>query len=265
MVDRELVLLDAQDKKFEVSQGDVREELEEIFGPNVMLNLDNAGLTYDEAFSILKNEITIRRMLYMQVRQKVMATIAPQDIRALYDKYREKKGDEKECHWSCITVKNVTQDGLKEVADELYFLLTQDQVPASDLETVLQKKGLLTEGMEVTISPLFTQKSGEIAENLQELFFSMKEGEWSKPQKLASRRGFESMRLYHIEKCQAADVETFESKELELREALIESRMEEKTKEYYKELEALYTISKDEIEKELPETFQPFELYDDRE
>src|SRR5262249_45381970 len=85
LIYRELMLADAEAKGFPMSSGDVREELEEIFGPDVMLNLDNAGLTLDEAWQMVKADITIRRMLYYQVRMRVTPQITPSEIRKAYD------------------------------------------------------------------------------------------------------------------------------------------------------------------------------------
>ena len=62
LIDRELMIADSEEKGFPISSGDVREELEEIFGPDVMFNLDNAGLTLDEAWQMVKADIIIRRM-----------------------------------------------------------------------------------------------------------------------------------------------------------------------------------------------------------
>ncbi|MBA3815063.1 MAG: SurA N-terminal domain-containing protein, partial [Parachlamydiaceae bacterium] len=41
IIDKELILADAQDAKIPISAGDVRQEMEVLFGPNIISNLDN--------------------------------------------------------------------------------------------------------------------------------------------------------------------------------------------------------------------------------
>ena len=48
MVDNELIISDANDKEIKVTDGEVREVMEERFGPNVMQTLDKIGLTYEK-------------------------------------------------------------------------------------------------------------------------------------------------------------------------------------------------------------------------
>ena len=259
MTDRELVLLDAEDKKFEVSSGDVREELEEIFGPQVMINLDSVGLTQDEAWKLLKEEIIIRRMLQMQVRAAVFSQITPSDIRSAYDEYVQKSSQEKECTWSCITVKSTDIDEAHTIAQTAYTMLTEDKTPREELHQLLKEKNLLPDNATLSNSTEFTQKTTELASNLQELFLSMKEDEWSKPQQVVSKAtNGQTVRLYFLHKQTETVLASIEDLEASLREELVEKRTIDKTKEYYNLLSSYYHISKDQIEKELPENFQPF-------
>ena len=63
IIDKELILADAQESKIEVSSGDVRQEMERSFGPNIIANLDKAGISFEEASKIMQEEIIIRRMI----------------------------------------------------------------------------------------------------------------------------------------------------------------------------------------------------------
>src|SRR5262245_20569039 len=48
VIDDQLILADAEEKKVEVTDGEVREELEQLFGPDTVLNLDKLGMSLDE-------------------------------------------------------------------------------------------------------------------------------------------------------------------------------------------------------------------------
>ena len=59
MIDHQLILADATDKEIKISSGEVREEMEFRFGPNIMLTLDNIGLTYDDTWKMSWNSLEL--------------------------------------------------------------------------------------------------------------------------------------------------------------------------------------------------------------
>ena len=54
LIDKELILGDAEEKKVAITAGDVRQEMENMFGPNIIANLDKIGLSMDEALKIVR-------------------------------------------------------------------------------------------------------------------------------------------------------------------------------------------------------------------
>src|SRR5262249_17801417 len=85
LIDKELILADAEENKLPISSGDVRQEMEQLFGPNIIANLDKVGLSFDDAWKIVQGDITIRRMMYMRVNAKAMRQVTPQDVWAAYE------------------------------------------------------------------------------------------------------------------------------------------------------------------------------------
>ena len=56
MVESELILTDAIAHKIELTDGDIRQDLERRFGPEIITNIDKIGLTYDEAWEMVKKD-----------------------------------------------------------------------------------------------------------------------------------------------------------------------------------------------------------------
>src|SRR5579871_780542 len=57
MIDQELMIADAEKLEVKVTDAEVREELLNRFGPNIMTVLDGLGVTYDEARKMIHNEM----------------------------------------------------------------------------------------------------------------------------------------------------------------------------------------------------------------
>ncbi len=261
LIDRELMLADSEEKGFPISPGDVREELEEIFGPEVMVNLDNAGLTLDEAWQLVKADIIIRRMLYYQVRMRVTPQITPNEIRKAYDEEIRNRGAQKECVWRCITLKSSDTEAATAYAEKLRTLLVDENVPLNSLQDELEKRGAIETQVQLLISQTFRQKQGELSPALQELLLSMQEGAYSKPQLQSSRSDPKPVvRIYFVEELKAEKIPSLQDLEPELRENITQALTERKTAEYLDDLRRRYHFSKEQIEKELPLNFQPFGL-----
>jgi hypothetical protein len=261
LIDKELVLADAEEKQFEVSSGDVREELEEIFGPNVMVNLDTTGFSMDEAWKLIKAEITIRRMMSYQVRQRVMPQITPALIKKAYQERVKELSDQTEATWLSITIKSSDIEKAKKVADEAYKLVSTEKVGHNRLEEEMKARLLLQEPVALTVSQVFTQKSSELSPALLELFSTMQKGSYSAPQLQTSRTGSAPvLRIYHLQDIRQEAAPSMQELEPLLREEIANKLMKDTTKKYYSDLSQHFHVSKEQIEKDLPNNFQPFEL-----
>jgi hypothetical protein len=261
LIDRELMIADSEEKKFPVSSGDVREELEEIFGPDVMLNLDNAGLTLDEAWKMVKADITIRRMLYYQVRMRATPQITPSEVRKAYEEACKTMSAQKECVWRCITFKSSDTTQATNYAQNVRAFLTENKTDLDSLESVLEKHNLKDPQVQILISQPFRQKQSELSTSLQELLLSMQEGTYS-PLQLQSSRSEATpvVRIYYVQELKSEKPPTLQEIEPELREAITEELVAKKTAQYLEELRTHFHLSKEQIEKELPLNFQPFVL-----
>lgn len=261
IIDRELMIADAEEKGFPISSGDVREELEEVFGPDVMLNLDNAGLTLDEAWGLVKADIIIRRMLYYQVRMRVAPQITPNEIRKAYEERVKTLGEQKECVWRCLTLKSSDTASMTAYAEKVQALLTDQQVSLDTLQEELEKRAMTAPEIQLLISQPFRQKQSELSSALQELLLTMQEGTYSSPQLQSSRSDPKPVvRIYYVQEIKAEKVPSLQEMEPELREEITQELTTKKTVIYLDDLRRHFHLSKEQIEKELPVNFQPFVL-----
>lgn len=261
LIDRELVIADAEEKNFPISSGDVREELEEIFGPNMMMNLEGAGLSLSEVWEIVKTDILFRRMLYYQVQSRVHPQITPQDVRVRYDEYVAELKEHSECVWKAISIRATGQEQSVALGAAAHRLLTEEKESLDSLQEKLGSHALWDDSVTVTISPLYSQKRKEISEALMELFCSMQEGSYSVPL-LQPSRGDRApvVRIYYVEQLPKDVVPPIQEVEGQLRDEIIQELITQKTADYFTSLRTHYRVSKEQMEELLPTNFQPFEF-----
>ena len=161
MIDNELILADAADKEVKLTDAEVREEIENRFGPNVMTTLDKIGVTYDEAWKMVRNELIVRRMTWWFIHSKAMAKVTPQEIRQAYRLHL--KENPPYCDWK-YRVLTIRGENLNAISEELYQqVLALGQSPES-IQSLLQEFEKSHPGVSITLSTEYQAKDAELAE-----------------------------------------------------------------------------------------------------
>ena len=103
-----------------VASGDTRQEMEELFGPNIIHNLDRIGLSMDEANKIVSGDIAIRRMMYVKVTSKALAKVTPQTVKAYYDEWVHDNIKPTLITYRMLTVRDPDSERAEKTAEALY-------------------------------------------------------------------------------------------------------------------------------------------------
>jgi hypothetical protein len=247
LVDRQLVLSWAEEKQFQVSNGDIRQELEEVFGPEVMMNLYETGFTLHEVQEMIRADILLRRIIYFYVRLPVSATITPKRVKeAYYNKVKEMQDAELIC-WKSVTVK--TKDGNRAIVDTVRALFQNEHLSLEDV----QKK--VPEGVEVSVSPLFRSEKREISPSILSILEKLSCGAYSEP---FSGKG-DNWRFYCVESREKKEVPSFAEVEEAVRDELAYPEIEKKTKLFFDDLRRQYHV-KQLFSSEQLLAFDPFTI-----
>jgi hypothetical protein len=250
MVDRELVLQAAEDFGIPISTGDVRQELETIFGPNVLVNLEKMGLSWDEAWSSIRNEIITRRMLMWQVSSRVEAEVTPQEVRTAYDSYLRGLKGGRQYSYRMITFRGENGDATLARAREAHELLTKQNLPIDQLKEKFPG---------CSISDVFTQQHDEIAASIREILAPLAPASFSEPQLQKTRSETNPVaRIYFLHEKQESSPKSFAEMESSLRDELLNERYANASQKYFSNLRKQYNVKPEEIAKDLPKDFEPY-------
>jgi len=254
MIDRELVYLDAEAQNMPISPGDVRVEIEDIFGPNVLENLEQAGLTYEEVSKLIRADILIRRMLTYSVNLKAMKSVTPEDIVLEYE--RDKANMYQQLfHFRIMSVKSSDSAKAQVVADRICELVNHQLLPVDTVEAHLRNEGALDETIAITVSPVFIQKKSEFSPHIYELLHPLQDRQCSLG---TMQKG--TVRMYYLERKEQQEAPLLSSSEEAIREKLVHKAMIEESDRYFSHLRKHYDLNPDDIVKSLPDSFKPFEL-----
>ncbi|MBJ7448788.1 MAG: peptidyl-prolyl cis-trans isomerase [Parachlamydiales bacterium] len=261
LIDSELIMADAGEKKYSVSEGDVREEMESLFGPNVVYNIDSYGLTFDEAKNMLTSDLTVRRMTYAMVNNRVMHQIHPKEVREIYEK--EVKNNPTDDVWTyrVLSLNGPKSDECKQAAEVAYQLLSDNSITIDSINEALKEKNVLTNDMTVSVSDEFVRHEKELSTNHKDSLKSLNSGQYSNPASQLNRNTNQTVwRIFYVKDHQEGRIIPFPEVEDRIKQYLMEKAVAAETERYRTHLRERYNIDKDYLNEMIPGDFQPFHL-----
>lgn len=260
LIDKELILADAQESKLPISSGDVRQEMEILFGPNIIANLDKIGLSFDEAFKIVQGDLLIRRMMSYRVNNKALRSVTPQILREAYEEFAKTNIKQETWHYQVVTIRNNEATLGAETAQQAFQLLTEEKIDLADLDKILKEKGAFATSS-LSVSEPFYHTEKDLSDVIKHILIDMTPESYSHPAAQKSRTDKSTVFriVYLIEKVPGGTI-PYSEIENQLKDELYGAAMAKESEAYLKKLHDHYDIHVDDIEALLPADFQPFTL-----
>lgn len=258
MIDTELILSDAQDKEMKISDGEVREEMESRFGPNVTSTLNKIGLTYEDAWKMVKNELTVHRMTWFFVHSKAMQSISPQAIRDSYQQYLVQNPPFQEWVYRVISIRS-DDDGAA-AAEELFrLLLERGQSPESAL--FLKDWETLHPSIKLQLSNEYTAKDADLSQSHRTILASLSPGNYSQPTCQISRSDNKNIyRIFYLAQKNDHPAPAFETISNQLKNELLQKAVAKESEGYLQKLRKHYGFDPSRLQETVPDDLQPFHL-----
>ena len=247
VIDDYLIMADAEEKQIQVNDGEVREELERMFGPEVVINLDQLGMTLEEAFDLLKTELTVQRMTSVMVRSKALSEVHPTNVRKKYEKVVE---DNPPANYWVYRILSIRGQDHERVAKEAYALMQEQQIPFEQIASEIQ-----AEGVELSFSEEFRQKEKDLSTSYRSVLEKLAVGVGSAP--VSNSNG---SRLFCLKGVEKVNPPPFKELEENLKRELTQEIMGRYNLEYRQKLRKQYGLTDQYLTHLIPDNLQPFDL-----
>lgn len=251
MINQQLILADAENKEIKLSEGEVREELENRFGPNVTLTLDRIGLSQEEALKMIKEEMTVQRMMWWFVHAKALQKVTPQEIRQQYRAYLKQNPSYKNLKYQILSLRGENAIALaKEIHDKLSLSKASPETLAEELKEIAPS---------LKISSLYEAKDSELSETYKSILSKIAPGEYSRPM---FQNGKEIVaRVFYLQEAEDHPAPEFKELSSKLQNDLTQKAVAEESESYLKRLRENYGFDEKHIQESLPEDFHPFSIH----
>lgn len=262
MIDKELIMADAAESKLVVSPGDVRQEMETMFGPNIIENLDKVGLTFEEAYQMVLADITLKRMMYFRVQSKAVSQATPQKIREYYEKIARENIRDNEWIYRVVTVRHKDSTKAAETANTVKGLLDEDHISFEDLPAKL--KELIPESPKqptVTVSEEYHTNEKELSDAFKQNLEALQPDSYSNPLPQKSRSDNSTVvRIFYLKEIKPGGAIPFKELEAKIKNVLIEEAIEKESDAYLSRLRQHFDAQEDQIDELMKSDYQPFIL-----
>lgn len=260
LIDKELILADAEAVKVTIPPAEIRQELEGLFGSNLVAGLEQAGLTHEEAIEMVRHDLTIRKMIQGRVHAKALREVTAQALRQAYRERAQELSHPERWRYQVISFRDKDQLLSEKAAELAHQLLVRDNIPIEQLKASLQKKGIAASTI-VNISEEFDQLPSEVADGYRQTLETLTSGQFSPPiaQKSRAAQGL-LFRLFYLKERQEPFTESFETVEEKLKQELAEAAIHRHTDLYLAKLRREFNVWEGCSPSHQPAGWTPFVL-----
>lgn len=257
MINKELMILDSVEKQLQISEGEVREEMEKRFGPNIMQNLEKINLTFDEAKDLTKKDLVVQRMSWYFIHQKALQGVTPEDIRFSYEKYLIQNPPKSEWTYQVITIQADELEGAKALTEKVNRVIEQKKLKLSEMKDEILT--LANEAEKIKISKEYVNNSIDVSSSHKKGLISLLENQYSKPLIVEGRANLKpSYRIFYLKKKTEHEPPSFQEMTAQLKNELVQKLSATKSAEYISKLRKHYGFEGNLLL--VPEDFNPFEV-----
>ncbi len=263
IINNELMLLDATDKKIPVSIGDIHEEMEARFGPNVMHTLDRLSMDYDEAYTMIQGEILVRQMLYLNVHMKTKNEITPMLIKKSYQTYLQTTPPTDQWQYQVLTIRGQDGEKCSALATKISDLIEDAGLSLTHIQTKLDlEEGMVPEGIRVSLSEDFNVKANDVSKQYQDVLIKLDAGMYSNPEKQIGHHDHHTVyRIFHLKSHSRIEPQSFQEVSQNLEDELYHDAFQLNQTKYIEKLKKKYNIEKNPYFDTLSTNYQPFTLH----
>jgi hypothetical protein len=263
MINSALILADAEEKKVPIHDGDIRKEMEQNFGPQVVDTIDKMGLTFDEVWEMTRTELIVRQMNGYMVHSKAISTIGPGRLMDAYNRYSDQQGETGIWRYRVLSIRDASEERGREAAAVAYEALANGSSldEAVALLSVMQGEGEISSATKISLSELFERKAVEMAEAHRDALANLQSGCYSQPIGQTSRIDRSTVyRIFYVETFDDPGLTPFETLQKDLQSELFVEEATKAEQLYIAKLRRRYGIDEDYLSQNVPADFVPVSI-----
>jgi len=258
MINTELMLADAEQREVKVTEAEVRETLMQRFGPNVMATIERIGISYEEAWAMIHDDMVVQRMTWLRVHSKALQNVNSRDIKAAYEAYLKENPAKEEWKYQVLTIRSHDPKAGEALANRATSLIPIQKGLSLVAKELNPEKN---SGVGIHVTNELNVSDKDLSSSHREILKSLKEGEFSRAIAQTSRADKSIVyRIFHLLEHKKEKPPTFRQMANRLQDELLEKEAAAQTELYIKKLYSRFNFNPDFLKETIPADFAPFTL-----
>lgn len=261
LIENELMKIEAEDLKIKITDGDVREEMETRFGPNIFRKLGELGVSYEEAWDMVYDDIVIRNISWYRIWARVLQMVNPEAIKTGYEEFLKKNPPKEEWVYKTVTIRSKDLDQAKEVAEKMHEELSRTAFEYMDAKLLTFQESSKEADLNIQVSKELCVSSSDLSLDHRRVLEGLEINSFSAPQEQKSRSdGSTVLRFFHLVDHHEAAPIPFTEVSKKIQDSLMEEAAKKQKEEYFTKLRKKYHAEDLTVSKLFDPSYQPFIL-----
>jgi hypothetical protein len=261
MIETELMLADATEKQVSVTDAEVREEMQQRFGPHVMSTLDSLGLTYEEARVMVHSEMVVQRMTWFKVNSKALQKVNSEDVKLAYRDFCEQNPPIEKWTYRVLSIRTQNAAFGETIAHKAHELLSKERKNLALLPEDLKGEASADPTTVVSASQEYQVLDKELSASHRQILSSLSKGAYSEPLPQKSRYDDSDVfRIFHLVDHTHTAPPLFQQLSAQIKEKLLERAAMKEQSFYLARLKERFGYDQQYWQSLIPSDFQPFTI-----
>lgn len=256
MVDEELMMADAESREVKATDAEVREEIQNRYGPNVMGSLDKLGISYEEAKKMIHQELVVQKIQWLRVTSKVLARVTTEVVKKAFDEYLVKNPPKEMWTYQFLTLRYDEVDTALSLAKQIADLNETAGGVLAVAADLFKQKIPEAEWTHLSLSSELQSEEKELSEAHREILAQTEIGKWSAPIVQQSRDGSKVVRIFHLKGHTKQETPQFEIMANGIRTEILNKYADKEMEVYLARLHQRFNFSESSLD--IPAQFEPF-------
>lgn len=252
MIYAELMLMEAEELKIELTNGEVHAEVDSRFGKDIYKVLDILGISYNALVKKVNDDLLIQQVSGARFGFRAYQRVTPDSVQDAYRDYLVQNPPKDAWTYRTVTVSNLEDPNLsEEFAENVFHFLKEKNTPVEILQAKDPSLNIFEDlpGLSYSVSDEITLTTKEIRKDYLEALEELSHKEFSAPICQKSRSGqSDSYKILYLANYVPGDIPSFEEMSNKLYNQAINKNVDEERTNYFQELKKRFCFEEIDVE-----------------
>lgn len=258
MIDRELMLSEAERYHLSITPEEVREEIQNRFGANIMDQLTGLKMSFEELKKTIEKDLLVQKIQWFKITAKALQHVTSQEIKKAYHQYLSENPPKNLWQYQFITIQF---DELEKGIILAQKIIDLKETANHDLNAAVNLYNQQTDELDkrfLSVSQDMEVEEKMLSKAHYQTLNGLAANQWSDPITQTARNGKHVIRIFHLKAHTKEQAPSMETLSPHLKNYLLQEYAQKEHDTYLNMLRK--RLGYDDKMLDIPDNFEPFSM-----